>query len=131
MELTASNIGYLLTAALAGRRYDEASSLWRSLGDSAQVEVISALGVQARVAVQEAGIALAADFSRLGDSVCEEALTAARMAYEGTGPWRAPQCSHCRELVASALAEIHLKAGIAKGIPSSYVEPACRTAMTA
>jgi len=38
------------------------------------------------------------------------ALTAARMAFDGTGPWQAPQYSHCRELVASALAEIHVKA---------------------
>ena len=52
--------------------------------------------------------------------------TAARMAYEGTGPWRAPQCSHCRELVASALAEVQVKAGIAGGMPPSYVELICR-----
>ena len=121
-ELAASSIGYLLTAALAGQRYDEASSLWRDLDDSTQIEVITALGSQARAAVRKAGIPLAADFSKLGDSACEEALTAARMAYEGTGPWRAPQCSHCRELVASALAEIHLKAGIAMGVPPSDAE---------
>ena len=47
-ELTVSGIGYLLTAALAGQRYDEAAGLWRELDDSAQAEVITALGVQAR-----------------------------------------------------------------------------------
>jgi hypothetical protein len=125
-ELAAASIGYLLTAALAGQRYDEASGLWKDLGVSAQAEVIAALGAQARVAVQEAGVPLAVDFTRLADTVCAEALTAARMAYEGTGPGRPPQCSHCRELVASALAEVQLKAGIAAGMPRSYVELMCR-----
>jgi hypothetical protein len=130
-ELTAASIGYLLTAALAGQRYDEAAGLWRELDYSAQVEVITALGVQARVAVLEAGIPLAADFARLASTVCAEALTAARLAFEGTRPWQAPQCSHCRELVASALAEIHVKAGVAGGMPAYYVELVCRNAATA
>ena len=130
MELTAASIGYLLTAALAGQRYGEAASLWRELDDSTQLEVITALGVQARVAVQEAALPLAADFTRLADTACAEALTAARTAFEGTGPWRAPQCSHCRELVASALAEIHVKAGVAGGRPAYYVELVCRSAAT-
>jgi hypothetical protein len=42
------------------------------------------------------------------------------------GPWRAAQCSHCRKLVASALAEVQVKAGIAGGMPPSYVELICR-----
>jgi hypothetical protein len=130
MELTAASIGYLLTAALAGQRYDEAAGLWRELDDSAQVDVVTALGVQARVAVQQAGLPLAADFTRLAGTACAEALTAARMAFEGSGPWRAPQCSHCRELVASALAEIHVKAGVAGGMPAYYVELVCRSAAT-
>jgi hypothetical protein len=126
MELTAPSIGYLLTAAVAGQRYDEASGLWKELDDSAQAKVITALGIQARVAVQEAGVPLSVDFTTLAGTICAEALTATRMAYEGTGPWRPPQCSHCRELVASALAEVQLKAGIAGGMPPSYVELLCR-----
>jgi hypothetical protein len=125
-ELTASGVGYLLTAALAGRRYEEASGLWKGLGDSAQTAVITALGAQARAAVEEAGIPSSVDFSGLAGTICAEALTAVKMAYEGTGPWRTPQCSHCRELVASALAEIQLKAGIAGGTPASVVELMCR-----
>ena len=50
------------------------------------------------------------------------------MAFEGIGPRRAPQCSHCRELVASALAEIHVKAGMAAGMTAYYVELVCRSA---
>ena len=50
--------------------------------------MITALGVQARVAVREAGLPLAADFARLADTACAEALTAARVAFEGTGPWQ-------------------------------------------
>ena len=57
-------------------------------------------------------------------------MTAAQTAFEGTGPWRAPQCSHCRELVASALAEIHVKAGLAGGMPAYYVQLVCRSAAT-
>jgi hypothetical protein len=121
-EFAASTIGYLLAAALAGQRYDEASAMWQELDCAAQVEVIAALGVQARVAVQEAGFPLGVDFTKLAEAICAEAMTAARAAYEGTGPWRAPQCSHCRELVASALAEVQVKAGIAGGMPPSYVE---------
>lgn len=120
--LAPSTIGYLLAAALAGRRYDQASAIWKELDYAAQVEVIAALGVQARVTVQEAGFPLGVDFTKLAETICAEALTVARTAYEGTGPWQAPQCSHCRELVASALAEVQVKAGIARGMPPSYVE---------
>ena len=43
----APRVGYLLTAAMAGRRYDEASALWRELDESAQCDVITALSAQA------------------------------------------------------------------------------------
>jgi hypothetical protein len=122
----APRIGYLLTAALAGRRYVEAYGLWRELDDHAQGEVISALGAQARLAVTEAGVPLQIDFTGLADPRCPEALTAARSAYEGTDPWQPPACPHCRELVASTLAEIQLKAGVAAGMPASYVDLLCR-----
>ena len=46
---------------------------------------------------------------------------------EGTGAWQPPQCPHCRELVASALAaEIQLRAEVAAGMPPSYVDLICR-----
>jgi hypothetical protein len=122
----APRIGYLLTAAMAGRRYDEASSLWRELDESTQCEVISALSSQARMAVQEAGIPLQIDFTGLADTSCTEARAVAEAVYEGTAPWRPPQCPHCRELVASALAEIQLQAGVAAGMPPSYVDLICR-----
>jgi hypothetical protein len=122
----ASRTGYLLTAALAGRRYVEAYGLWRELDHRAQAEVISALGTQARLAVAEAGVPLQIDFTGLADPRCPEALAAARSAYEGTGQWQPPACSHCRELVASALAEIQLQAEVAAGMPASYVDLLCR-----
>jgi hypothetical protein len=125
-ECAAPRIGYLLTAALAGRRYDEASSMWRQLDESSQAQVITALGIQARLAVQEAGLPLGVDFTRLADVICADALPAAQRAYEGSGPWRPPECSHCREVVASALAEVQLRAGVAAGMPPSYVDLICR-----
>jgi hypothetical protein len=123
---TAPRIGYLLTAAMAGRRYGEACNMWRQLDENAQTDVISALGAQARVAVAEAGIPLRVDFTGLADSRCPETRAAAQSAYEGSGPWQPPACSHCVELVASALAEIQLQAGVAAGMPPSYVELICR-----
>jgi hypothetical protein len=117
-----SRIGYLLTSAMAGQRYEEASATWRELDESAQCDVITALASQARLAVQEAGIPLRIDFTGLADTSCTEARAAAEGAYEGTAPWQPPQCPHCRELVASALAEIQLQAGIASGMPASYVD---------
>jgi hypothetical protein len=125
-ESAAPRIGYLLTAALAGRRYDEASRMWRQLDESSQAQVIKALGVQARLAVQEAGIPLGVDFTKLADMICIDALPAAQLAYEGSGPWRPPECSHCREVVASALAEVQMRAGVAAGMPPSYVDLICR-----
>jgi hypothetical protein len=122
----APRIGYLLTAAMAGRRYDEASTLWRELDESAQCDVITALSTQARLAVQEAGIPLQIDFTGLADTSCTEARAAAETIYEGTAPWRPPQCPHCRELVASALAEIQLQAGVAAGMSPSYIDLICR-----
>ena len=122
----APRIGYLLTAAMAGRRYTEAAAMWRELDESAQSDVIAALGEQARLAVAEAGVPLQVDFSGLADSRCPEALPAAQSAYEGIGPWQPPDCLHCRELVASALAEIQLQAGVAAGMPPSYVDLICR-----
>lgn len=122
----APRIGYLLTAAMAGHRYSEACVMWSGLDEATQSDVITALGVQARVAVAEAGVPLQVDFTGLADSRCPEVLAAAKSAYEGCGPWQAPQCPHCRELVASALAEIQLRAGIAAGVPAAYVDLICR-----
>jgi hypothetical protein len=122
----APRIGYLLTAAVAGRRYVEASSLWRELDESTQREVITALAAQARLAVHEAGIPLQIDFTGLADTSCTEARAAAETAYVDAVPWRPPQCPHCLELVASALAEIQLQAGVAAGMPPSYVDLICR-----
>ena len=122
----APRIGYLLTSALAGQRYQEAAATWRDLDEPAQRDVILALAAQARLAVAEAGVPLQIDFTGLADTSCTEAHTAAEAAYLGTGAWRAPQCPHCRELVASALAEISLRAGVAAGMPASYVDLICR-----
>jgi hypothetical protein len=122
----APRIGYLLTAAMAGRRYSEASGLWRELDEPTQSDVITALGAQARVAVADAGVPLQIDFTGLADSQCPETLVAAQSAYEGAGPWEPPRCPHCRELVASTLAEIQLQAGVAAGMPASYVDLICR-----
>ena len=122
----APRIGYLLTAAMAGQRYDEASTLWRELDESTQCDVINALSAQARLAVQEAGIPLHIDFTGLADTSCIEARAAAETMYEGAAPWQPPQCPHCRELVASALAEIQLQAEVAAGLPPSYVDLICR-----
>jgi len=124
--VTAPRIGYLLTAALAGRRYSEASGMWRELDELTQSDVITALSAQARVAVAEAGVPLQIDFTGLADSRCPEALGAAKSAYEGAGSWEPPRCPHCRELVASTLAEIQLQAGVAAGMPASYVDLICR-----
>jgi hypothetical protein len=125
-SLAAPSIGYLLTAALAGRRYVEAHVLWRELDDPTQSDVISALGAQARLAVAEAGVPLQIDFAGLADRRCPEALNAARSAYDGAAPWQRPDCPHCRELVASTLAEIQLQAGVAAGMPAAYVDLICR-----
>jgi len=122
----APRIGYLLTSAMAGRRYDEASVMWRELDETVQCEVIVALSAQARLAVQEAGVPLHIDFTGLADTSCTEARTAAEAVYSGTSPWHPPQCPHCRELVASALAEIQLQAGVASGMPPSYIDLICR-----
>jgi hypothetical protein len=125
-DWTAPRVGYLLTAAIAGRRYAEAAGMWRALDESAQCDVIRALGTQARVAVAEAGVQLEVDFTWLADRRCPEALTAAKSAYAGTGPWEPPDCRRCRELVALALAEIQLKAEVAAGMPASYVDLICQ-----
>ncbi len=122
----ALRIGYLLTAALAGHRDSEACGMWRALDEAAQSDGITALGVKARVAVAGARVPLQIDFTSLADSRCTEALAAAQTAYEGAGPWEPPRCPHCRELVASALAEIQLQAMVASGLPASYVDLICR-----
>jgi hypothetical protein len=122
----APRIGYLLTAAMAGHRYSEAAGIWGDLDEATQSDVITELGVQARRAVAEAGIPLEVDFTGLADSRCPGVLDAAKSAYEGRMPWRPPQCPHCRELVASTLAEIQFRAGIAAGMPPPYVDLICR-----
>ncbi len=122
----APRTGYLLTAAMAGHRYSEASGMWRELDEPAQSDVITALGAQARVAVAEAGVPLQIDFTSLADSRCTGTLAAAQTAYEAAGPWEPPRCPHCRELVASTLAEIQLQAMVAAGMPASYVDLICR-----
>lgn len=119
-------IGYLLTAAFAGRRYSAAADMWNDLDEATQADVIVALGGQARLAVAEAGVPLQVDFTSLADARCPEAQAATESAYAGCLPAEVPQCPDCRELVASALAEIHLKAAVAAGLPPSYVDLMCR-----
>ncbi len=92
----APRIGYLLTAALAGGRYGEAAAMWRELDEPTQSDVIAALGAQARLAVQEAGIPLDIDFTGLADVSCTEALDATQSAYEGADSLRAPRCPQFR-----------------------------------
>lgn len=100
--------------------------MWNGLDETTQSDVITALSAQARLAVAEAGIPLQVDFTSLADSRCPETLTAAISAYEGRAPWQPPQCPHCRELVASTLAEIQLQAGLAAGMAPPFVDLVCR-----
>jgi hypothetical protein len=125
-RLTAPRIGYLLTAAMAGQRYSEAADMWRELDESTQLEVIGALSAQARLAVADAGVPLQIDFTELADPRCPEAVTAAQSAYDGSLSWQLPRCLHCRELVASSLAEIQLQAFVASGMPAAYIDLICR-----
>jgi hypothetical protein len=111
---------------MAGRRYAEAAGMWRELDEAAQFDVITALGAQARTAVAEAGVPLRVDFTGLANSRCPEALTSAESAYEGADAWQLPECRHCREQVALALAEIQLQAGVAAGMPAPYVDLICQ-----
>jgi hypothetical protein len=122
----APRIGYLLTAALAGGRYAEAAARWRELDEPAQSDVIQALGAQARLAVREAGRPLTIDFSELTCTSCPDALGAAQSAYEGSGSGAFPPCPHCRELVASVLAQIQVEAEVRAGIPPSDVDLNCQ-----
>jgi hypothetical protein len=89
-------------------------------------DVIIAPAAQARLAVKESGIPLQIDFTGLADTSCTEARPTAEAAYQGTGPWQPAERPHCRELVASALAEIQVQAGVAAGMPPSYVDLICR-----
>ena len=111
----APRIGYLLTAAMAGHGTTRRPPCGGNSTNPPSATSSARSRAQARLAVQEAGIPLQIDFTGLADTSCTEARAAAETVYQGTVPWRPPQCPHCRELVASALAEIQLQAGSPRG----------------
>jgi hypothetical protein len=128
----APRTAYLLTAAVAAGDEAAADALWNGLDDDAtEADVLTALGAQARLAAQQRGTRAAGGFSggktRFGMEACDRALDAmTALLADPPLPWELPQCSHCRKLLATAIAAFSLEMARQRGLSAEVFAGLCR-----
>jgi hypothetical protein len=123
----APRTGYLLTAAVAAANVAEADQLWDELDHDAQVDVLTALGAQARLAVSTSLApgryeGFSRDFATEACSVAHDAFN----ALVSDEPWAVPECSHCRRWLASTLCSMSVQLARHRGMSAEVFAHECR-----
>lgn len=135
----APRVAYLLTATMADNAEqvgaiipsDDMSAEWRSYGESEQQDILTALGAQTRLALRmlhdKLGMEIEMDWDSTARIVCSEALAAAReLVRPRSGGWVAPQCAHCREVIAKAMCSLQIQAYFRLGFTPGMIAAMCR-----
>jgi hypothetical protein len=135
----ASRVAYLLTATMADNTEqvgaiipgDDMSADWRGYGESEQQDILAALGAQTRLALRmlhdKLGMEIEMDWDSTARVVCSEALAAAReLVRPRPGRWVAPQCAHCREVIAKAMCSLQIQAYFRLGFTPGMIAVMCR-----
>ncbi|MGH3164456.1 MAG: hypothetical protein ACRDN0_01000 [Trebonia sp.] len=134
---TAPRIAYLLTAAMAEAAVQagaivpdgEMGAEWNSYDETAQWEILIALGAQTRVALKmlqdKLGMQIEMDWGAAAPTVCT-AAAARQLVRPGTGPWVIPQCAHCREIVGYDLCRLQIQAYFLLGFTPVMIADTCR-----
>ena len=135
----APRAAYLLTAALAVNTErvgaivpgDDMSAEWRGYDEAEQQDILAALGEQTRLALRmlhdKLGMDIEMDWDSTARVVCSEALAAAReLVRPGPVAWEAPQCAHCREVIAKAMCSLQIQAYFRLGFTPAMTAAMCR-----
>jgi hypothetical protein len=135
----APRAAYLLTAAMADNTQragaivagDDMSAEWGGYDESAQRDILAALGEQTRAALTMLGNRLGAEVEMDWDStarvVCSEALASAReLVRPQPGEWSLPECAHCREVIAKAMCSLQIQAYFRLGFTLVKIATMCR-----
>jgi hypothetical protein len=135
----APSVAYLLTAAMADHTEhvgvivpsDDMSTEWGGYDESEQQDILAALGAQTRLALRmlhdKLGVEIEMDWNATARIVCSEALAAARQLIKSDpGTWVAPQCTHCREVIAKAMCSLQIQAYFRLGFTPAMIATMCR-----
>ena len=127
----APRTAYLFTAAVAAADKTAADALWDGLGDAEQTDVLTALGAQAKnatTATWRTGTTLGDEHARrFGAEACEKALEAmTALLATPPLPWELPECSHCRKLLATAIASFSVRLARQRGLSAEVFAHSCR-----
>lgn len=135
----APRVAYLLTAAMADNTQqvgaivpaDDMSAEWAGYDESAQRDILAALGEQTRVALKmlhdKLGVEIEMDWGSTARVVCSEALGAAReLVRPEPGEWVLPECAHCREVIAKAMCSLQIQAYFRLGFTPAGIAEVCR-----
>lgn len=135
----APRVAYLLTAAMADHTEqvgaimpgDDMSAEWGSYDEREQQDILAALGAQTRLALRmlhdKLGMEIEMDWDSTARVVCSEALAAARaLVRPEPGMWLAPQCAHCREVIAKAMCSLQIQAYFRLGFTPAMIAAMCR-----
>ncbi len=135
----APRTAYLLTAAMADNTHqagaivagDDMSAEWGGYDESAQRDILAALGEQTRFALtmlkDKLGAEIEMDWDSTAREVCSEALAAAReLVRPEPGEWSLPECAHCREVIAKAMCSLQIQAYFRLGFTPVMIAAKCR-----
>lgn len=137
--LDAPRAGYLLTAAMADNTEqagaivpgDDMSTKWGGYDESAQHDILAALGEQTRAALtmlhDKLGVEIEMDWHSTAQVVCSEALATAReLVKPEPGTWTLPECPHCREVIVKAMCSLQIQAYFRLGFTPAKIAVMCR-----
>jgi hypothetical protein len=122
---------YTLTENLAAGDREAYEFVWRSLGSTSRADVVIVLGAQARLAALLAQTCQGTPFrvpaGHWDRIACPHMRAFAIDAWAGTKAARLPRhpCEYCLRVAAEALAELHLTALAAAGLPRARLADIC------
>lgn len=141
----APRAAYLLTAVIADKTPhagamatgDAIGAEWTGYDQRAQQDILTALGAQTRLALRmlhdKLGMQIEMEWDCTGPITCAEALAAARelicpaSSVPGAPRVRAaPQCAHCREIIAKAMCGLQIQAYSRLGFTPAMIAATCR-----
>jgi hypothetical protein len=125
---------YELACHLAAGDRDSVEKLWKDLGSGDRADVVIALGAQARFVTRTARMADGTPVPVPADLwdwiTCDDVREFTVDAWTGTKVARVPSnpCGYCLRVAAEALAELHLVALTAVGVPRARLAEICARA---
>jgi len=141
----APRAAYLLTAAMADSTGqagaivpgDDMTAGWAGHDERAQQEILAALGAQTWLALEmlrdELGVEIEMDWDRTARAACSAAVieAARELIKSKPGTRAAPECAHCREIIAKAMCSLQIQAYFRLGFTPLMIAAMCRQSATA